>query len=290
MSKVITIRLTQVAPSAGPFTISDQFGNVIAEGVSKKTLINGINYSVSDDVILIKLKSTGSCKSEKTIYLHDITEQEYLNIKLKQVVTGCTWRHLTNIQLYNSYYGNIEPYIIEYPFSTSPNTEILQNIQDYSKVYKYLNNEDDNNYYNINRKIELDNKYFNKMVIYNDQQSSGILKLVPKPLNNLNAYLTYPIYNTDSKTILYTKSDNFYKVNTFWDIVKNKTSTLFISSCISNSIDKEVNQDNMIYTNRSFKKYPLRAKDVKIRYILDNEDNIHIVSQFILTSFQISYK
>jgi hypothetical protein len=286
MSKTITIKLTQVAPSSGPFTILDQFRNVIAEGVSKKTLMRGINYTVSDDVILITLKSTGDCTAEKTIHIRDITESEYINLEVKQVVTGCTWRHLTNIQLYNSYYGVTRPYIIEYPKDSSPNTEILQSISDYSKVYKYFSN----NNYNSNDRIELDDKYFNKLIVYNNQQSSGMLELVAKPINNLHAYNKYPIYNLESKTILYTKTDNFYKVNSFWDIVKSKTETLFISSCISSSIDKEINKDNMVYTNQAFKKYPLRAKDVKIRYILDNDDSIHIVSQFVLTFNQISYK
>ena len=34
----------------------------------------------------VKLKSTGSCKEEKTNQLRDITEQEYINIVLKEIV------------------------------------------------------------------------------------------------------------------------------------------------------------------------------------------------------------
>lgn len=288
MSKVITIRLTQVAPSAGPFTISDQFENVIAEGVSKKTLINGINYSVNDDVILIKLKSTGSCKSEKSIYLSDITEQEYSNIKLKQVVTGCTWRHLTNIQLYNSYYGVIHPYIIEYPFAYKFQDEILQNVKDYTKAYEYVSIPD--GVFNDNTRIETNNKWFTHAVLYNGQQSSGLLELVAKPLNNMREYMKYPIFNTDSKTITYTKSDNFYQYNTFWAVQKSSQVPLFNTGCESLSIDKVINQDNMDYGSRSFKKAPLRAKELKIRHILKDNCTTHLVSQFIIAPAQISYK
>jgi hypothetical protein len=56
------------------------------------------------------------------------------------------------------------------------------------------------------------------------------------------------------------------------------------------SIDKVVNQVNMDYGKRSFKKEPLRAKDLKVRHILDNSSEAHIVSQFILAPSQISYK
>ena len=277
-----------MSPSSGPFTIYDQFGNVIAEDVTKKALIDGINYSVDDDMLSITLKSTGNCKIQKTVHVSDITEEEYINIKLKQMVTGCIWRHLTNIQLYNSYYGVTEPYIIEYPFAYQTYDEILQNVKDYSKVYNYIPSVD--GVVNETAKIEVDNQWFNKAVLYNGQQSTGILELVPKPINNLKQYLAYPIYNDFSKTITYTKSDNFYQYNTFWGLVKNKALPLFRTSCESLSIDKIVNQVNMDYGKRSFKKEPLRAKDLKVRHILDNSSEAHIVSQFIIAPAQISYK
>ena len=95
---------------------------------------------------------------------------------------------------------------------------------------------------------------------------------------------------TDSKTITYTKSDNFYQYNTFWSLVKDKALPLFLRSCESLSIDKIINQANMNYTTMSFKKEPFRAKDLKIRHILDNNSEIHIVSQFLISGSMISYK
>lgn len=102
--------------------------------------------------------------------------------------------------------------------------------------------------------------------------------------------MKYPIYNVDSKTITFTKNDNFYQYNTFWSLVKNKQQPLFIRTCESLSLDKVVNQENMDYGKRSFKKEPLRAKELKIRHILDNRGDIHLVSQFITAPSQISYK
>jgi hypothetical protein len=56
------------------------------------------------------------------------------------------------------------------------------------------------------------------------------------------------------------------------------------------SVDKIVNQSNMDYGKRSFKKEPLRAKELKVRHILDNRSDAHLVSQFIIAAAQISYK
>ena len=288
MSKTITIKLTKAGPTAGPFTISDQFGNVIAEDVLKKTLIAGISYIVNDDVTVLVVKSTGSCKVEKNVGLRPITTEQYASTQFIQTVTACIWRHLTNIRLYNTFYGDIQPYIIEYPFAYKFQDEILQNVKDYTKAYEYYPVED--GVFNDNTRIETNDKWFNKAVLYNGQQSSGILELVAKPLNNLKAYMQYPILNAESKTITYTKSDNFYQYNTFWAAEKTSQIPLFRTTCESLSIDKVVNQENIDYGPRSFKKATLRAKELKVRHILDNSSTTHLVSQFIVTPAQISYK
>jgi hypothetical protein len=288
MSKSITIKLTKAGPNSGPFTISDQFGNIIAQDVPKKTLIAGVTYSLNDDVTLLIIKSVGSCKVEKTITLSPITTDEFASITFSQTTTACIWRHLTNIRLYNTYYDNIQPYIIEYPFAYSYQDEILQNVKDYTKAYEYYPIED--GVFNDNTRIETNDKWFNKAVLYNGQQSSGILELVAKPLHNLKAYMQYPILNAESKTITYTKSDNFYQYNTFWAAEISSQVPLFKTSCENLSIDKVVNQANIDYGPRSFKKATLRAKELKVRHILDNSSTTHLVSQFIVTPAQISYK
>jgi hypothetical protein len=288
MTKVITIKLVQTGPTAGPFNISDVYGNIIAENIPKKELIRGANFTVDNSINSVVLTSIGKCKISITVKLEDINIVEYQNIKYIQSVTGCLWRHLTNIEIYNYFYGNIEPYIIEYPFAYKFQDEILQNVKDYTKAYEYLPIPD--GVFNDNVKIETDNKWFNKAILYNGQQSSGLLELVAKPLHNMQAYMQYPKFNTDSKTITYTKSDNFYQYNTFWAVQKSSQIPLFNVSCESLSIDKAINQNNMDYTSRSFKKAPLRAKELKVRHILDNSNTTHLVSQFITAPSQISYK
>jgi hypothetical protein len=288
MSKTVSIKLTEVGPSAGPFSIYDQFGNIIALDVPKKTLILGVNYILDDNVSIITIKSTGKCKAEKSVNVEDITVSDYGTITVVQIVTACTWTHLLNIRNYNTFYGNIEPYVIEYPFAYQFQDEILQNIVDYTKAYEYLPIPD--GIFNTNTRIETNDKWFNKAILYNGQQSSGILELVAKPINNLQAYNQYPIFNAESKTITFTKSDNFYQYNTFWAVEKSSQAPLFNTTCESLSVDKVVNQANMDYGLRSFKKATIRAKEVKVRHILDNTSTTHLVSQFIIAPSQISYK
>ena len=287
MEKYIIIKLTKSGSNIGPFSVVDDLGNLLGENYTKEQLIDGVGFIVQDSVQVVTLSSTGENKISKNIPVTEISSLDLIN-NYTEISTGQIWKHLLNTTKYNNYYGKIYPYIIEYPFAYQYQDEILQNVQDYSRVYKHI--KDHFNSFSDFEKVEVNNEWFNKAILYNGQQSSGVLKLIPKPINNLKEYVSYPKFNLDSKSILYTKSDNLYQYNTFWSIVKNTSEPLFIKSCENLSIDKEVNQNNMDYSSRSFKKEPLRAKYLKIRHIKDDSDDTHIVSQFIIGTTQKSYK
>ena len=287
MSKHIIIKLTKSGSNIGPFSVIDDLGNLLGENYTKEQLIDGVGFIVQDSVQIVTVSSTGENKISKNIPVTEVSSLDLVN-NYTEISTGQIWKHLLNTTKYNNYYGKIYPYIIEYPFAYQYQDEILQNVQDYSRVYKHI--KDPFNSFTDFEKVEVNNEWFNKAVLYNGQQSSGILNLVPKPINNLKEYVSYPKFNLDSKSILYTKSDNLYQYNTFWSVVKNTSEPLFIKSCENLSIDKEVNQSNMDYSSRSFKKEPLRAKYLKIRHIKDDSDDTHIVSQFIIGTTQKSYK
>ena len=288
MSKIVTVKLEKAGNRVGPFNISDNYGNVLETDISKQQLIDGVSYTVDDDVTVIILESIGKCKTTKFLSITSLSFRQLAEIQFTPQNTATIWKHLTDTTLYNSYYGNIEPYVIEYPFAYQFQDEILQNVKDFSAVYKYLPIPD--GVYNDNAKIQTDDQYFNKAIIYNGQQCSGLLELVPKPMNNLKAYMQYPIYNSNSKTITYTKSDNFYQYNNFLSVVKDKSLPLFVTGCESLSIDKVLNQANMDYGVRSFKKDTIRAKGLLIRHILDNKSDARIISHFIVAPAQVSYK
>lgn len=287
MSKIIFVKLTRAGENSGPFSIYDEFGNLVAENVSRKTLIGGVGYSVNDDVTLLKIVSTGECKYEKVREVEEYQDYEFFNTPFQQSYTSCIWRHLKNPEIYNTYYNTLHPYIIEYPFAYQYHDEITQNIKDYTKVYKYTS--DVQSVSNETNKVAVDNIYFTRAILYNDQQCSGVLRLKQKPKNNLKEYNAYPKYNSDSKDITFTKSDNFYNFNTFWDVIIDKSQPIFKRTCENLSVYKQLNQSNMDYSPRSFKKAPLRAKDLRVRMIFDDGRH-NIVSQFIVNSAQISYK
>lgn len=183
---------------------------------------------------------------------------------------------------FNRFYGKIEDYILEYPLRLAPDEEILSNFQDYTTVLKYTNT-------NIFYEVE-DGVYFNKAIIYNNFQNSGVRNLIQKPKNNLAAYRKYPKFNTNSIDILYTKSDSLFKFNTFWDIVVDKTKPCFNTPCNIVSLDKQLDDTNLDYSIRSHQKTRLRSREARIRLIYNQSDDYKLISKFLLTVTQKSIK
>lgn len=252
-----------------------------------KFILEGQEISLQDPAYFCDVSFTISYSfiSKSWISFHSYLPNYYIGAISKFYTgrndLGTGWAHNSIETTYNNYYGSIEPYIIETPYAYKYQDEILQSIKDYSKVNKMTN---------AQTFVQTNNVFFNKAIVYNDQQCSGVLNLVPKPANNLSAYLGYPKYNVDSRDILFVKSDNFYNYNGFWDIVKDYEQGVWLPDCTPNTENKVLNDSNLDYANRSFKKYPIRGKDCRIRHILDNRSDVRITSQLLATETQISYK
>ena len=80
-----------------------------------------------------------------------------------------------------------------------------------------------------------------------------------------------------------------YNYNNFWSVTEQMTKTHFVHDCESLSFDKQINQENMDYKQMSYSKAQLRAKDLKIRHILDNRSDVNIITHFVLVENQKSY-
>ena len=113
----IFVKLTEAGYRTDYFNITDDLGNVLGTNVYKEDLCAGIWYYVPYNATEIILESLGKCK----FFLHkDIIELSATAIAALEntpcsiVNTGTLWRHLTDTKLTNNYYGNIEPYIINF--------------------------------------------------------------------------------------------------------------------------------------------------------------------------------
>ena len=130
------------------------------------------------------------------------------------VNTNSIWKHNIVCNSYCKYYGVDYPFDIEFVSATGQQVNSMRNIEYMLEVYEMSNDCRD--------KFHVLDANFDQAMIYNSEQISGLLKLELKPKNNPLALLTYPIIEPNSIRIHYSKEENKYRFNQFWDITNNR--------------------------------------------------------------------
>jgi hypothetical protein len=141
-------------------------------------------------------------------------KRHFMSIKDKGI-----WMHNVRTDLYTNFYGKDHPFEVEFISSTGQQVATVRNIEYMMEAYRYLNDGQD--------KHHLLDYNFDKAIVYNSEQISGVLNLVLKPKNNPMSLLQYPKVNPNSMDILYAKEENKYRFNQFWDITKDRGEFTF---------------------------------------------------------------
>jgi hypothetical protein len=124
------------------------------------------------------------------------------------------WIHNERFDLYCNYYGEDKPFEVEFQVTTGQEITSLRSIQYYLECYKYAPNGYD--------RFHVLDYNFDEATIYNTEQTSGLLKLILNPKENPTAILTYPIINPTNINVLFSKEENKYRFNQFWDITEDR--------------------------------------------------------------------
>jgi hypothetical protein len=130
------------------------------------------------------------------------------------VKAGGIWKHNSRCDLFCNYYGDDFPFEIEYPVSTGQDVSSLRNVEYVLETYKYKNDCRD--------QFHVLDENFDKAVVFNSEQCSGLLKLNKKPKNNPYILNQYPSVGMNAIDILYGKEENKYRFNQFWDVVRDR--------------------------------------------------------------------
>lgn len=181
-------------------------------------MYNGFKFELGDPNFFDDASFTVSydLKSKSWISFHDWHpdflipgKRHFMSIKGRGI-----WMHNTRTDLYTNYYGKDYPFEIEFISSTGQQVSTMRNIEYLMEAYKYNSDGQDRHH--------LLDYNFDKAIVYNSEQISGVLNLVLKPKNNPVDVLNYPVVKPNSIDILYSKEENKYRFNQFWDITKDR--------------------------------------------------------------------
>ena len=182
---------------------------------------------------------------------------------------GSIWRHNARCDSYANFYGEQYPWEIELVANTGQTVNTVRSMEYQMEAYVYKN---DPGYLCGDDKWEDLNFNFDQSIIYNNEQVSGILQLIPTPFNNPILELTYPIINLNSIDILCSKVEQKYRFNQFWDITNDRGEFANPAGVVTEQPiwDTEVNGyiKNLNFINLNYLKSPLQHK--KFRHYFTN--------------------
>jgi hypothetical protein len=124
------------------------------------------------------------------------------------------WRHNTSFNSFCNFYGVNYPFEIEYVSSTGQQVATIHNVEYVLEAYRYSPNGQD--------KFHVLDFNFDRSIVYNSEQISGLLKLNLKSKSNPFADLTYPNPDINGINILFSKEEQKYRFNQFWDITLDR--------------------------------------------------------------------
>lgn len=185
---------------------------------------------------------------------------------------GLWYHNLTN-KSYQVYYGKLEPFIFEYSLNTKYTNLMLESVRYNAEFYRFQDN--------LSSSL-IPNVTYNKALIYNQKQSSGLLELIPKEKNNRRQYIQYPKQNTDSRSILVEYVERGWQFNNFYDVAVENSGQPLMSYQCDNIAYKEINPLSITYKSQFLKKKLVSDYHI-IRLINDKHSNYLINHRFSIT-------
>lgn len=164
------------------------------------------------------------------------------------------WLHNYLCDSYCNFYGIDYPFEVEYQLNTVQEVNTLRSIQYQLEVYKYAPNCFD--------RFHVLDFNFDEAVIYNSEQCSGLLRLNLSPKNNPFGIVAYPIVNPTFIDILFSKEEQHYRFNQFWDITDDRgeftTAERMIWNTEPNGYVKVLNPINLNYNKAELQRKKFR--------------------------------
>lgn len=189
---------------------------------------------------------------------------------------GLWYHNLTN-KSYQVYYGKLKPFIFEFVIPSKYNNKILENVNYVSEFYRFQDN--------LSSYLVQD-KTYNKAIVYNQNQTSGLLELIPKQKNNRLQFIQYPKQKFDSREILVENIENIWRFNNFYNVAQTNGQPMMTFDC-NNIAYRNINPLSIKY-NAQYLKDLIRSDYHVIRLINDKYSNYNILQRFSLTSTNTS--
>ena len=194
---------------------------------------------------------TGTCGSQTDplICNYDFSDSVVPNYDIVGI-----WRHNDRTDKFANFYGVDYPWEVDLLQTSGQQVTTLRSVEYMLESYVYKNEGRD--------RFHVLDFNFDQAEIYNTEQTSGLLKLNISPKNNAPLITTYPIINASDIDILYSKEEQKFRFNQFWDVTFDRgeftgvENTIYLTKL--NGYIKDLNTANINLLKSSFERKKFR--------------------------------
>ena len=204
------------------YQLKPNLGKVIYNSTSNRFIYSGARYKLGDPAIFNDASWTVSYDPKMNVFISYHDWHPDLAFSSKETVftvkNNTIWKHNDSCSDFNNYYSTQHPFEIEYPIVTGQSPTVIKSFEYILEAYRYSQ-------FNCVDQFHVLDANFNQAVVSNTEQASGYLNLNIFPKNNITLSLDYPKLNQSnlaSFDILFSKEENKYRFNQFWDITKDR--------------------------------------------------------------------
>jgi len=203
---------------------------------------------------------------------------------------GSIWKHNFRCDSFGNYYDVQYPWEIELIETTGQAVNMLRSVEYQLECYVYKGNLE----WNCGDRWHDLDWNFDEAIIYNTEQVSGLLKFNILPKGDPITALQYPTVGTADIQILYTKEEQKYRFNQFWDITEDRgefTSVerqIFITQL--NGYIKDLNAANLNYNKPPTQRKKFRHYYNKVFLRSIDSQNRKMLLKLVNTKLNYSFR
>jgi len=269
------------------FKLKPQFKNKLIYDKDGKfiNLVNGGTVLLGNPTYFENASWTVSydLKAKAWISFHDWHPNLTLGSKSKflTILNNQIWKHNDRCDLFCNYYGVPYPFEIEYVQNQGQEVTTTRSVEYALECYTYDET--------CNNKYHQLTQNFDEAVIYNTEQMSGTLKLNLTPTSPYQI-LNYPQVNATNIDILYSKVEQKYRFNQFWDITADRNNPIPMWLVESNGYIRNINSSYVNYNKGATerKKFRHYVNRVLLRKLFSGSSKLlfKVANNKLLKSFR----
>lgn len=181
------------------------------------------------------------------------------------------WRHNQHSNSMQTFYGKYAPFIAEMVNKVDGVNQFI------NPALTFLTSA-----VNINKGL-LTRTTFNKVIVYNDRQCSGILNLIMQDENNLASLYSTLLGHADSRDIAVRLRKGMFNFSDYCDIYTHGDMPFFTTEGAF-PLDKVLDHNTLNYATPFFQEALFRGSYLKTRFILDNSSDVKLLVKLVVSA------